>query len=147
MKNIGIVLGLTLMLFACETASTESTVDTGIAEQQVDSIKETVKELISVKNGRYVEYHSGGKQIKFEGTQDEAGNRHGLWTYYNETGRQISTTEFRHGAKHGLSIVKYPNGVIHYTGNYKDGKQIGIWTTYDEQGNRLSSKNYDEING
>ncbi|MCH2224371.1 MAG: hypothetical protein MK066_06330 [Crocinitomicaceae bacterium] len=148
MKNIGIILGLTLTIFACENAPdqpTKSTIDESTSQQQEETKKESVKELISVKNGRYIEYHPGGKQVKFEGMQDDQGERHGTWTYYNEQGKQISSTEFYHGIKHGLSIVKYPNGVIHYTGNYKDGEQVGIWTTYDQQGNRLSSKNYDQI--
>lgn len=44
--------------------------------------------------------------------------------------------------KEGFSLVKYPNGRIHYRGEYQNDKMIGLWSTYDEKGNLITEKDY-----
>ena len=55
-------------------------------------------------------------------------------------------TNYENGVKQGHSIVKYPNGGIHYKGEYKDDKPVGVWKTYDNAGKILSVKDYDQVN-
>jgi len=38
--------------------------------------------------------------------------------------------------------VKYPNGNIHYTGEYQNDEMVGVWSTFDEKGNLLTKKEY-----
>ena len=49
---------------------------------------------------------------------------------------------YDHGKKEGFSLVKYPNGRIHYRGEYQNDKMIGLWSTYDEKGNLITEKEY-----
>jgi antitoxin component YwqK of YwqJK toxin-antitoxin module len=105
---------------------------------------ETKDDLIEVKNGIYTEYHPGTDQkgVKFRGPQDEDKERHGIWYYYNTSGVQVSMTEYNHGIKNGVTMVKYDTGVIRYTGEYKENEQIGIWKTYDSTGVLLHEKDF-----
>lgn len=109
-----------------------------------DSKKQIVKpeKLIEVKNGVYTEWYAGKKQIKFLGALDEKGNRDGKWVFYSENGTESSICGYEKGLKNGFSIVKYPNGALHYRGEYRDNKMIGIWSSYDEKGAILSNKDY-----
>ncbi len=97
------------------------------------------------ENGVFTEYYPDGKNIKFQGQQDDDKKRHGQWIYYSETGEELTITHYDHGVMHGHTIVKYPNGKLHYVGEYDQGKEIGVWMIYDENGN-MSEKNYDLIN-
>lgn len=101
--------------------------------------------LIDVKGNLYTEYYPGKKQIKFQGPQDEAGKRHGLWKFFNEKGMEISTTMYSHGLKHGHSVVKYDNGAIFYVGEYDNDQQVGIWKTYDKNGALSSEKDFGSL--
>lgn len=100
------------------------------------------EKLIEIKNGMYTEWYSGKKQIKFKGALDQKGNRNGKWVFYSESGNELSISGFENGKKSGFSIVKYPNGVIHYRGEYRNDEMVGIWTTYDDKGKLLTNKDY-----
>lgn len=134
--KIGIVfLTICLVLISC-------------GEDKVDPVTletPTEKELVKITNGRYTEYYPGGKQIKFEGEQDDQQRRHGKWVFYNEKGILISTTFYDHGKKHGHSIVNYPTGSLFYIGEYDQDQKVGVWKTYDESGNLDSEKDYGQI--
>ncbi|TXI87107.1 MAG: hypothetical protein E6Q37_02665 [Crocinitomicaceae bacterium] len=106
---------------------------------------EKKEDLVVVKNGLFTEYYPGKKQVKFQGQQDELKQRHGRWTFYSESGIELSITHYIHGVKHGHTIVKYPNGNMHYVGEYDNGKEIGKWQMYDEQGN-VTVTDYDALN-
>lgn len=119
------------------------------SEEQVKEKKESIKietkeDLIKVKNGIYTEYHPGTQQkgIKFRGPQDKNNERHGIWYYYNTYGIQVSMTEYNHGIKNGVTMVKYDTGIIRYTGEYSDNEQIGVWKTYDSTGVLLHEKDF-----
>ena len=111
-----------------------------------DSEKKSEKipkeKLVEVKDGVFTEWYPGKKSIKFQGGQDELGNRDGKWTFYAENGTELSFTLYNHGKKEGFSLVKYPNGRIHYRGEYQNDKMIGLWSTYDEKGKLISEKEY-----
>ncbi len=44
--------------------------------------------------------------------------------------------------REGFSLVKYPNGAMHYRGEYRNDQMVGVWTTYDEKGKVISEKDY-----
>ena len=101
---------------------------------------------IEIKGNIYTEYYPGTNRIKFQGPQDKDGKRDGKWMFFNEKGIELSMTTYKNGKKHGPTMVKYPNGNIHYTGEYTNDKTTGIWTTYSEFGEKLTVKNFDELN-
>lgn len=120
----------------------------GEEEEKKDPVSEPVVEevLTETKNGTFTEYYPGKKKVKFQGPQDPEGRRHGIWYFYDDSGRQISMTDYKHGKKHGVSLKKFPNGQVHYTGEYADDIQVGIWKTYQPDGTLVDSTNYTELN-
>ena len=130
MKKIVFLLATLFLIIACENKS----------EKKKEEIPKEI--LVEVKDGVFTEWYPGKKQIKFQGGQDELGNRDGKWTFYAENGTELSFTLYDHGKKEGFSLVKYPNGRIHYRGEYQNDKMIGLWSTYDEKGKLISEKEY-----
>ncbi|HIP31892.1 MAG TPA: hypothetical protein EYG86_03930 [Crocinitomicaceae bacterium] len=108
-----------------------------------DEVKTSEKGDVDVIDGMYYEYYPGiGKKVKFKGLQDENGKRDGKWLYFSEDGKELSVTNYIHGERNGMSMVKYPNGNLHYTGEYKNDKTVGVWTTYSIEGVKTSEKDY-----
>jgi antitoxin component YwqK of YwqJK toxin-antitoxin module len=112
------------------------------SKTDVTQVVEKKEQLVEVKNGKYTEWYPGKKQIKFEGMVDRKGKRDGKWSFYSEQGTELSFTFYEHGIKQGFTVVKYPNGVIRYRGEYKNDKIVGVWTTYDPKGKVISEKDY-----
>ncbi|MFM7596010.1 MAG: toxin-antitoxin system YwqK family antitoxin [Flavobacteriales bacterium] len=100
------------------------------------------EKLIEVKNGVYSEWYPGKKQLKFHGSIDKKGNRQGKWVFYSEQGNEQSITVYNKGLREGFSLVKYPNGAMHYRGEYRNDQMVGVWTTYNEKGKVISEKDY-----
>lgn len=124
-----------LLLFACSDKTEEIVIEdkpSTTVKNEVDKLDK--KDLVEIKNSMYVEYYPGKKKVKFKGPQDENSKRNGKWTYYSETGVELSMTIYSHGIPHGHTMVKYPNGNIHYVGEYENGLKIGVWTTYTPEG-------------
>ena len=113
-------------------------------DKKVEDSAENSKteKLTEIKNGRFTEWYPGKKQIKFQGMLTKKGDRNGKWTFYSESGNELSMTVYENGNKEGFTIVKYPNGAIHYTGEYKNDKTVGIWKTYDEKGKLVTEKDF-----
>ena len=109
-----------------------------------NTVKKTVtsEQLIEVKNGVYSEWYPGKKQLKFHGAVDKKGNRNGKWVFYSEQGTELSIMVYTVGKRDGFSIVKYPNGALHYRGEYRNDEMVGVWTTYDEKDKIISEKDY-----
>lgn len=135
MKYLVMFCAFSLLLMAC--GEEEETKKTVVPEDEV---------LTEVKDGVFKQYYPGRKVVKFEGPQDEEGQRHGIWYFYDEKGTMISMTEFMHGKKNGVSLHKYPNGAVHYTGEYKNDEQVGLWRTFDTNGKAMDSIDYDALN-
>mgnify|MGYP002632936757 CR=1 FL=1 len=131
MKKIVFVFVTLFLIFGCKN-TTDNKIDKKIK----------IEKLVEVKDGVFTEWYPGKKQIKFQGGQDELGNRDGKWTFYAENGTELSFTLYDHGKKEGFSLVKYPNGRIHYRGEYQNDEMIGLWSTYDEKGNLITEKEY-----
>jgi antitoxin component YwqK of YwqJK toxin-antitoxin module len=110
-------------------------------EEQTKETKK-VENLVEIKDGIYTEWYPGKKQIKYRGGQDNEKRRHGVWTFYAETGTELSVTMYEHGLRTGHTVVKYPNGRLHYRGEYLNDKTVGVWTTYDEKGELISEKDF-----
>lgn len=106
---------------------------------------EKPEDLVVIENGQFTEFYPGRKQVKFQGMQDENKQRHGKWTFYSETGTELSVTFYDHGKKHGHTIVKYPNGMLHYVGEYDHDKEVGVWQMYDQDGVQ-TTKDYTTLN-
>lgn len=119
------------LLIAC-TSTDEKVTDKPVSKE----------ELVEIKNGVYTEWYPGKKQVKYRGGQDEKNRRHGVWTFFSETGKELSVTVYEHGIREGFTVVKYPTGVIHYRGEYKNDKTVGVWTTYDEKGKVISETDF-----
>jgi antitoxin component YwqK of YwqJK toxin-antitoxin module len=103
--------------------------------------KETSKEikpqdLVEIKDGHYKEWYPSKKQVKYEGMLNKKGDREGKWNFYSEKGNLLSFTFYIAGKKNGYSVVKYPNGKIHYYGEYLDDQMVGEWVTYNEKGEK-----------
>lgn len=139
MKKIFFFITLTTLLASCSETKEEKKVE----EKAPAIVME--EDLVEIKNGVYTEYYPGKKAIKFRGDQDDDGFRNGLWIFYSEKGDELSSTNYEHGVKEGYTMVKYPNGAIHYTGEYKNDKPVGIWKTYDATGKLASTKDYGQI--
>ena len=121
---------ITFILVSCESGN----------DKPIKSDKP--EQLIEVKNGVYSEWYPGKKQLKFHGALDKKGNRNGKWVFYSDRGTELSITVYENGKRQGFSIVKYPNGAIHYRGEYLNDTMIGIWTTYNEKGKVITEKDY-----
>lgn len=140
MKTI-IYLTVVLALISCSDKEKEA---------QTEGSNQTVAEvspddLVQVRDGVFYEYYPDGKSIKFTGPQDAEGNRHGKWLYYSQDGRELSMTMYKNGLKHGHSIVKYPDGTVHYYGEYKEDKKVGVWKSYNDRGKLETEIDYDQI--
>jgi antitoxin component YwqK of YwqJK toxin-antitoxin module len=130
MKNLAFSI-FALFLFACAPET-----------EQVEKKPIVEENLVEIKDGIYTEWYPGKKQIKYRGGQDDASLRNGVWTFYSEDGKELSVTMYEHGLREGYTVVKYPNGALHYRGEYRKDKTVGIWTTYDEKGNFVSENDF-----
>ncbi|MCE3296749.1 MAG: hypothetical protein K0R65_2463 [Crocinitomicaceae bacterium] len=104
--------------------------------------KEKELPLIEIKNGMYTEYYPGRKAVKIRGPVDGNELRNGKWALYTENGFELSVTHYIHGKKEGHSIVKYPNGVLNYYGEYRNDQKVGVWRTYDQKGKLVEEKDF-----
>lgn len=127
-------LCLAALLFSCQEA------------EPTEQKPKTSQALTEVVDGTFTEYYPGRKKVKFRGEQDAAGKRHGKWVFYSENGVELSVTHYINGVREGFTIVKYPNGTIHYVGEYSNDKEVGIWKTYDTNQKLVEEKNFDALN-
>lgn len=126
-----LIFTLCLMgLMACQSEETKTDVP---AQEEAES-------LITIDGDLFIEYYPGKEQIKMTGRMDEEGERHGVWKYFTEQGRELSVTDYIHGKKNGFSVVYFPNGMPHYRGEYKNDKPVGLWTIYDEQTGKVKTE-------
>ena len=94
-------------------------------------------------NRQVSEWYQGKDQLKMSGQIDKNKKRHGAWVYYSQTGLELSMTTYTNGMKEGFSVVKYPNGIRHYHGEYRNDKKVGVWKFYNKEGELVEEKNYD----
>ncbi len=115
----------------------------GCGSDETDEVVKTEEEqLVEIKDNIYTEWYPGKKQIKYRGGQDDQNRRHGKWSFYSESGLELSVTMYENGKKEGFTVVKYPNGALRYRGEYLHDEMVGVWTTYDEKGTVASETDY-----
>lgn len=134
-----IYLSLALSIFSCSEEKKET--DDGLKAEQFEA---ELPLIIEDENGRYTEWYPGREQIKIKGTIDKEGRKVGIWKLYTKQGVEQSITEYKEGKKDGISIVRHPNGTIHYKGQYEMDEPVGVWKFYDDQGQLIERKFYDE---
>ena len=142
MKYLQLLL-LVLIVAACSDKTTDETTKKSVKENSstenttatsAPAVESDPEELVDIKGHTFIQYYPGKKQIKFKGLQDDQKRRDGQWSYFSPEGKELSTTMYDHGKKHGHMIVKHPNGAIYYYGEMSNDKKIGIWKNYDEEG-------------
>lgn len=116
------IAAILFLFFACSDAKNKA------------NEKPAQMSLMDTTTSHYKEWYPGRRQIKMEGEVNELRRRQGLWTYFNEKGVVLGTTHYENGIREGFSVVKYPNGKMHYTGEYRNDKMMGTWKFYDEDG-------------
>ena len=105
-------------------------------------LKSEFRPLVVDENGRYIKWYPGHKQMEISGRKNKEGKRVGVWKYFSENGVELSIVIYKDGKKNGHTVVKYPNGVIHYTGEYLDDEPVGVWKFYNEEGELTETKDY-----
>jgi len=165
MKQVILLIFTGILLISCtdekskgNNASETTSENTTIIEENKRSEQDTIKstaESFSTKekkgkteviDGVFYEYYPGpGKKVRFQGPQDKDAKRDGKWIYFSEDGIELSVTNYHHGKRNGSTLVKYPNGNIHYIGEYRDDKIVGVWTTYSIEGEQLNKKDYGNL--
>lgn len=106
--------------------------------------KEEFKPLIIRKGGQFIEYYPGHKQIKMKGREDADGNRTGIWKLFSQDGVELSVTVYTEGKKDGHIVVRYPNGMPNYVGEYVMDERVGEWKFYAETGELLETIVYEQ---
>ena len=130
MKKYCLLILLTIVVYSC-------------GDSDAEYLKpKKVENLVEIKNGIFTEWYPGKKNIKFQGPQDNNHLRNGKWTFFSEGGDELSVTFYENGKRDGFTIVKYPNGRLHYRGEYQDDKIVGDWITYDEKGKVINEQHY-----
>lgn len=104
--------------------------------EQYSSLKTTDK------NGRYTEWYPGHEKIKIKGRKDEKGRRQGVWKLFTKDGVELSVTVYNDGKKDGHIIVRYPTGIVRYSGQYDMDERIGEWKFYDQSGQLTKTENF-----
>ncbi len=149
MKSYSIYIIFIFVLCACgENASTESNKinsDTNVEDESDAKTGLYKPGLIDTIDYQYQEWYPGRNQLKIEGMFDEQYKRHGKWVFYDKNGIELSMTTYTHNLKQGFSIVKHPNGVIYYRGEYNQDKKVGLWTFYNDKGEKGKEIIYNSI--
>ncbi len=147
MKSYWIYIIFIFVLCACgENASTESNKmnsDTNVEDESDAKTGLYKPGLIDTIDYQYQEWYPGRKKLRVQGMFDEQYKRHGKWVFYDKNGIELSMTTYTHNLKQGFSIVKHPNGVIYYRGEYNQDKKVGLWTFYNDKGEKVNEINYD----
>jgi antitoxin component YwqK of YwqJK toxin-antitoxin module len=137
MKNYIFYLTVILVIISCSDQVDKPKENTSDESPSIESLKDTINRQVS-------EWYQGKNQLKMTGQIDKNKQRHGKWVYYSQTGLELSMTTYTNGMKEGFSVVKYPNGIRHYRGEYRNDKKVGLWTFYNKEGEFAKEVNYDE---
>ena len=86
-------------------------------------------------------HHRNGQLLE-EGTY-AMGRKTGTWTAYDREGLPRSEEHWRHGERHGPSVVM-DKGKRLSEGEYRDGLPVGTWTNFNPDGKVRSLVAYEE---
>ncbi len=87
------------------------------------------------------EFNESGNVIS-QGIMDEKGLKNEFWKFYYPNGAVHFEGNFNQSQRSGQWNFYYPNGKLEQTGNYRDGKTDGLWIWYYLDGNILREENY-----
>lgn len=130
-KTVFTFLILSLLLISCSTQP-----------EAVPTANQEERPLTSERDGVFTEWYPGHQQIKRKGRLDGEGQREGVWKQFSEEGVVLSITVYTRGKKDGHIIVRYPNNIVHYDGEYLMDERVGLWRFYDEEGNLVTQEDY-----
>lgn len=111
-------------------------------ERPIQKVQEERSLIVEAEDGRYTEWYPGHRQVKITGRKNKDGNRDGVWKYYSEGGVELSVSVYSNGLRDGHTVVKYPNGTLHYVGEYVNDEPVGVWEFYNEDGTLSETKDY-----
>lgn len=142
MRKLITLLFVGLLVLSCNDSKNESATEN--KETLTDQKSEEKKDLIKLKEKKYTEYYPDGVNVKFKGEIDEKGQRMGRWVHYSLTGKELNSSEYLHDTLHGVSVVRHPNGAIHYVGEYDHGKKVGKWVFRNDDGSVKYEEDYSQ---
>ncbi len=67
-----------------------------------------------------------------------AGQPHGAWEHYRDSGALDSKGPYEHGLRHGKWQFYHSNGQLASEGKFDLGHEHGFWTMFNEDGNRTA---------
>ncbi len=121
--------------------------DNGKAYSGVFKEYNSEKRLISatcIKNGLLEDsttiYYPSGTIKEIRSYRD--GQKNGIWTTWNETGKKTAEASFKNGRKDGFWYVWDDNSIKRYEMYYQQGEKKGIWIIRDENGNVTSREEF-----
>ena len=93
-------------------------------------------------SGKTVEdlYPSGKKKLEY--SVNEAGQKHGRYIEYYETGRQKVKAKYRNGLLEGAYTIYYETGSVHIKATYRKGKLHGRYAEETPRGKVAVSGKY-----
>ena len=92
-------------------------------------------------HGPYVEYHPNGH--KATDGQFTDGFKSGVWTFYDESGKERGKTEFKLGTYHGQRVLYFPSGKPRVIEEYQNGRKHGLVKEMAEDGRVVSQVRYE----
>ena len=121
--------------------------DNGKAYSGVFKEFDSDKKLISatcIKNGLLEDsttmYYSSGAIKEIRSYRE--GQKHGIWTTWNEAGRKTAEASFKNGKKNGFWYVWDDQGIKRYEMFYESGVKKGVWIIRDENGKVTSREEF-----
>ncbi len=93
------------------------------------------------KNRVEKKYHRNGKIWSETLYANANGKRHGMETYWDESGQKMVDTMYKNGKKHGVENGWYEDGTKQYEEMWVNGKKHGLENGWNEDG----TKRYEEM--
>jgi antitoxin component YwqK of YwqJK toxin-antitoxin module len=103
--------------------------------------KVEAKDGMYTPHGPYASYHTNGNKAS-EG-QYKDGFRSGVWTYYDESGKERGKTEFNADNYHGKRVLYFPSGKPRIVEEYQNGKRHGLVQELAEDGSVVRQARYE----
>jgi antitoxin component YwqK of YwqJK toxin-antitoxin module len=72
----------------------------------------------------------------------KGGQKHGIWTTWNEAGAKTAEASFKNGKKDGFWYVWDDQGIKRYEMYYENGEKKGVWIIRDENGAIISREEF-----
>jgi len=98
----------------------------------------------SIKNGLLEDsttiYYPAGTIKEIRSYRE--GQKNGIWSTWNETGKKTAEASFKNGKKDGFWYVWDDLGIKRYEMFYEKGEKKGVWIIRDENGDVTSREEF-----